>query len=129
VIRESSSTPTTFLSIRSLAAAPMTAPAATSVITSVGYGSSERVHIELERGGWPFEIRMDEISQYITKRGNPGNTQHAEDSPSENTVTRRDPAARLLVYRHAGTWILNSGEAKFRPVEPDENFPLHASRL
>jgi GTP-binding protein EngB required for normal cell division len=46
----------------------------TSVITTVGYGSSEHVHIELERGGWPIEIRMDEIPQYITERGNPGNT-------------------------------------------------------
>jgi GTP-binding protein EngB required for normal cell division len=46
----------------------------TSVITTVGYGSSERVHIELERGSWPLEIRMEEISQYITERGNPGNT-------------------------------------------------------
>ncbi len=45
----------------------------TSVITSVGYGSLERVHIELERGGWPFEVSMDEIPQYITERGNPGN--------------------------------------------------------
>jgi hypothetical protein len=45
----------------------------TSVITSVGYGSSERVHIELDRGGWPYEVSMDEISQYITERGNPGN--------------------------------------------------------
>jgi len=45
----------------------------TSVITSVGYGSSERVLVELERDGWPFEIRMDEIPQYITERGNPGN--------------------------------------------------------
>jgi GTPase SAR1 family protein len=45
----------------------------TSAITSVGYGSSERVYIEFERGSWPLEIRMDEISQYITERGNPGN--------------------------------------------------------
>lgn len=45
----------------------------TSVITSVGYGSSELVRIELERGGWPIEIRMDQLPQYITERGNPGN--------------------------------------------------------
>jgi len=46
----------------------------TSVITSVGYGSSERVRVERERDGWPFEIRLDEIAQYITERGNLGNT-------------------------------------------------------
>lgn len=46
----------------------------TSVITSVGYGSSESVHIEWQRGGLPREICMDELSTYITERGNPGNT-------------------------------------------------------
>jgi GTP-binding protein EngB required for normal cell division len=46
----------------------------TSVITTVGYGSSENVQIELQRGGLPFKIRMEEIGQYITERGNPGNT-------------------------------------------------------
>jgi GTP-binding protein EngB required for normal cell division len=45
----------------------------TSVITSVGYGSAERVYLDFQRGGLPFEIRMDELSEYVTERGNPGN--------------------------------------------------------
>jgi GTP-binding protein EngB required for normal cell division len=45
----------------------------TSVITSVSYGSAEHVHLEFARGGLPFEIRMDELADYITERGNPGN--------------------------------------------------------
>ena len=46
----------------------------TSVITSVSYGSTEQVHLELERGGLPIEIRMSELAQYVTERGNPGNS-------------------------------------------------------
>jgi GTP-binding protein EngB required for normal cell division len=46
----------------------------TSVITSVGYGSAESVQIDWQRGGLPLQIRMDELSTYITERGNPGNT-------------------------------------------------------
>ncbi len=46
----------------------------TSVITSVGYGSAEHVQIEWQRGGLPLQIQMDELSTYITERGNPGNT-------------------------------------------------------
>jgi Dynamin family len=45
-----------------------------SVITSVAYGSRERVQIEWQRGGIPCEIRLEELSDYITERGNPGNT-------------------------------------------------------
>jgi hypothetical protein len=41
----------------------------TSVITTVGYGSSESVQIEPQRGGLPFTIRMEEIAHYITERG------------------------------------------------------------
>jgi GTP-binding protein EngB required for normal cell division len=46
----------------------------TSVITSVSYGSTEQVQLELERGSFPIEIRMSELEQYVTERGNPGNS-------------------------------------------------------
>jgi GTP-binding protein EngB required for normal cell division len=46
----------------------------TSVITSVRYGSRERVQIEWKRGGIPLEISLDKIVDYVTERGNPGNT-------------------------------------------------------
>ena len=45
----------------------------TSVITSVSYGSTEHVYLDFDRGGLPTEIRMSELAQYITERGNPGN--------------------------------------------------------
>lgn len=45
----------------------------TSVITSVGYGSAERVYLDFQRDGLPSEIRMDELSEYVTERSNPGN--------------------------------------------------------
>jgi small GTP-binding protein len=46
----------------------------TSVITSVTYGSRERVQIEWKRGGIPREIRLEELADYVTERANPGNT-------------------------------------------------------
>lgn len=46
----------------------------TSVITRVVYGSCERVQIEFEGGAIPFEIPMEALPEYVTERGNPGNT-------------------------------------------------------
>jgi tRNA U34 5-carboxymethylaminomethyl modifying GTPase MnmE/TrmE len=46
----------------------------TSVITSVRYGSREQVQIEWKHGGIPLEIGLDKIADYVTERGNPGNT-------------------------------------------------------
>jgi len=45
----------------------------TSVITTVAYGESERVL--LQRDGWTFpqEIRLDQLADYVTQHGNPGN--------------------------------------------------------
>ena len=45
----------------------------TSVITTVAYGESERVL--LQREGWtlPQEIRLNQLSEYVTQHGNPGN--------------------------------------------------------
>jgi len=52
----------------------------TSVITSVSYGSTEHVQLELERGGVPLEIGMGELPDYITERGNPGNRQRIREA-------------------------------------------------
>jgi hypothetical protein len=45
----------------------------TSVITTVAYGETERVL--LQREGWllPQEIRMEQLPDYVTQSGNPGN--------------------------------------------------------
>lgn len=43
----------------------------TSVITSVAYGSREQVRIELR--GFEYEIPMEDLAEYITECGNPGN--------------------------------------------------------
>lgn len=48
----------------------------TSVITSVAYGSRERVQVEFETGGMGFEIAMEALPEYVTERGNPGNVRH-----------------------------------------------------
>jgi GTP-binding protein EngB required for normal cell division len=45
----------------------------TSVITTVSYAPRERVLVRCE--GWPLpqEIRLDQLAEYVTERGNPGN--------------------------------------------------------
>ncbi len=45
----------------------------TSVITSVAYGSRERVQIDPEGAAIGFEIAMEALPDYITECGNPGN--------------------------------------------------------
>jgi GTP-binding protein EngB required for normal cell division len=45
----------------------------TSVITTVSYGPRERVLVRCD--GWSLseEIRLDQLEEYVTERGNPGN--------------------------------------------------------
>ncbi len=48
----------------------------TSVITSVAYGSRERVQIESEGLAVGFDIPIEALPEYVTERGNPGNVRH-----------------------------------------------------
>jgi hypothetical protein len=45
----------------------------TSVITTVSYAPHERVLVRC--AGWPLpqEVRLDQLAEYVTERGNPGN--------------------------------------------------------
>ena len=52
---------------------PTGVPPLTSVITSVEYGSRERVQIDLEGGPIGLDIGPEELPDYVTERGNPGN--------------------------------------------------------
>lgn len=45
----------------------------TSVITTVRYGTSERVLLDYEGGGLRGEASLNELSEYVTEKGNPGN--------------------------------------------------------
>jgi len=45
----------------------------TSVITTVAYGESERVLLLREGWSLPQEIRLEELPDYVTQRGNPEN--------------------------------------------------------
>jgi GTP-binding protein EngB required for normal cell division len=45
----------------------------TSVITTVSYGPRERVLVRCEGWSLPEEIRLDQLEEYVTERGNPGN--------------------------------------------------------
>jgi GTP-binding protein EngB required for normal cell division len=45
----------------------------TSVITTVSYGSEELVLIRCEGCSLPEKIRLDQLAEYVTERGNPGN--------------------------------------------------------
>jgi GTP-binding protein EngB required for normal cell division len=46
----------------------------TSVITLIRYGTKERVLLEYENWGLRQEVKLEELAQYVTERGNPGNT-------------------------------------------------------
>ncbi len=45
----------------------------TSVITSVAYGSAERVMLRFTRSFMDQEVPLASLSQYVTQQGNPGN--------------------------------------------------------
>lgn len=45
----------------------------TSVVTTVGYGTSEKAIIEFEGRRLPMEVPIDALPQYITQQHNPGN--------------------------------------------------------
>lgn len=47
----------------------------TSVITTVGYGSMERVVLQYHDRIFTTEVSIDELPKYITQQGNPGNIQ------------------------------------------------------
>ena len=47
----------------------------TSVITTVGYGSTERVILHYDKRTLPQEVTLDALPDYITQQGNPGNIQ------------------------------------------------------
>lgn len=48
----------------------------TSVITAVCYGSKERAILRFHNSIFDKEISIDELPQYVTQQGNPGNVQH-----------------------------------------------------
>ena len=45
----------------------------TSVITTVTYGSEERVTLHFHGSGLIEDIRLNQLADYVTERGNPGN--------------------------------------------------------
>lgn len=45
----------------------------TSVITSVEYANPEALHIEYQGNRFGFEVPMQNLAEYTTERGNPGN--------------------------------------------------------
>lgn len=46
----------------------------TSVVTTVTYGSHEKVTLKYRQKHLDIEIAMEDLSRYITQQGNPGNT-------------------------------------------------------
>lgn len=45
----------------------------TSVITTVRYGTSERVTLEYENARLPGNVALEDLALYVTEKGNPGN--------------------------------------------------------
>jgi GTP-binding protein EngB required for normal cell division len=52
----------------------------TSVITSVGYGSKERVVLKYENRILDSEITIEALASHITQQGNPGNVQRIKNA-------------------------------------------------
>ena len=52
----------------------------TSVITSIAYGSHEKVVLHFQDTTLFLDIRFDELEQYVTERGNPGNHRHIREA-------------------------------------------------
>jgi GTP-binding protein EngB required for normal cell division len=50
----------------------------TSVITAVSYGSQEGVTINYAGRRWRSEVKLEELAQYVTQEGNPGNVREVE---------------------------------------------------
>jgi GTP-binding protein EngB required for normal cell division len=50
----------------------------TSVLTMVRYGSSERMLVHYDHGSLPREISLDQLTDYVTRDGNPGNRKGVE---------------------------------------------------
>lgn len=99
----------------------------TSVITSVSYGSIERVQINFESGGVPKDISMDDLPDYITERGNPGNGRririarielpaeilrrgfHFVDSPGLGSAIRENSRTTESYFPEADAAVVVSG--------------------
>jgi GTP-binding protein EngB required for normal cell division len=52
----------------------------TSVITSVAYGSAERVVLRFARSFMDVEVSLDSLPLYITQQGNPGNVEGIKEA-------------------------------------------------
>jgi GTP-binding protein EngB required for normal cell division len=99
----------------------------TSVITSVRYGSREQVQIEWNHGRTPLEIGLNQLADYVTERGNPGNTRgirqanielpaeilrrgfHFVDTPGLGSAIRENTRTTEAFLPEADALILVSG--------------------
>ncbi len=52
----------------------------TSVITSITYGSHEKVVLHFQDTSLFLDIRLDELEEYVTERGNPGNRRRIREA-------------------------------------------------
>ena len=59
---------------------PMGIVPLTSVITTVAYGSSERVILRYDRRFLDQEIPLEALPQYVTQQGNPGNVKGVKEA-------------------------------------------------
>ena len=84
----------------------------TSVITSVAYASREDIRIEFEHDRMDYEIRMSELADYITERGNPRNIKRI--ARARGSVYRSnyfDAASILWIHR---VWARTSSKTPAR---------------
>ena len=99
----------------------------TSVITDVVYGTTESVRIEMRHGGLPIRLPMDQLTNYLTEHGNPGNSQgvrvarvelpaeilrrgfHLIDTPGLGSSIRENSATTMEFMPEADALVLVTG--------------------
>jgi GTP-binding protein EngB required for normal cell division len=68
---------------------PVDEDVATSIVTLVTYGDTERAHVYVKGASAPREIELEAVRQYATEPGNPGNREQVQ------LVSIRGPFAAL----------------------------------
>ena len=88
----------------------------TSVITTVRYGTSERVLLEYEGNRLRGETSLNELPEYVTEKGNPGNCKHIRSAeiqlPAE--ILRRVSSSLILQV-----WVQRSSKT---PKQQNDSF-------
>jgi GTP-binding protein EngB required for normal cell division len=89
----------------------------TSVITTVTYGPLERVLVRCDGWSLPQEIRLEQLAEYVTEEGNPGNQRRVAVAEIELPAEILRHGLHLIDTPGLGSAIIANTETteRFRP--------------